>query len=153
MKKRPNIGIKEADCKFYINREKRTVICVIPKTALLLEDFIENNFNFSDINIIDAITFSKNGEKAMRMPSYFMGKAKCSNEDEWDEELGKLIAFSRAKDKCYKSFFRRANNLVQAIDARLTNMIETFNLFGQKLDDKHIQLTDKIESRIQNKEE
>ena len=59
-----------------------------------------------------------------------------------------MIAFSRAKDKCYKSFFKRANKLVQMVDRRLGDMITMFNDFGMKLDDKREALQTKINGRI-----
>jgi len=74
-----------------------------------------------------------------------MGKAVCAAEDEWNEETGKLIAFSRAKDKCYKSFFKRANTFVQTVDRRLGDMIEMFNDFGMKLEDKREGMRQRIE--------
>jgi hypothetical protein len=82
-----------------------------------------------------------------------MGKAVCAPDDEWNEETGKLIAFARAKDKCYKSFFKRANHFVQTIDRRLGDMIEQFNDFGMKLEDKRVGLEQKINEKIGIEEE
>ena len=144
-------GIKMSDCRFYVNEAERTVVCVIPNTSHMVMDFVWDHFNWSDINMSDAIDY--NLRKQMRMPNSFMGKAICAPEDEWDEELGRMIAFSRAKDKCYKSFFRRANNFVQTIDARLGDMIETFNTFGIKLESKREALQQQIDERTTTKKE
>ena len=35
-------GIKMSDCKFYVNEEERIVVCVIPKTKYMVEDFIKD---------------------------------------------------------------------------------------------------------------
>lgn len=150
-------GIKMSDCRFYVNEEERTVVCVIPNTEEMLEEFVCDNFKFSDIDIYIGVNFywrSRFGA-ALKMPHSFMGKAVCSSEDEWNEETGKLIAFSRAKDKCYKSFFKRANMLVQTLDRRLGDMIETFNDFGMKLEDKRVALQTQIEAKLtpENKKE
>ena len=149
-------GIKMTDCKFYVNEEERTVVCVIPKqikrdgyytdTEDMLMDFITDNFSFADFDIGEAIFMSR---KLYRMPKSFMGKAVCAKEDEWDEELGKMIAFSRAKDKCYRSFFKRANVLVNTIDRRLNDMMTMFNEMGDKLNDKREKLEHMIEERTQ----
>ena len=149
-------GIKMSDCKFYVNEAERTVICVIPKritrgdyytdTEDMLMDFITDNFNFADVDIGEAIFMSR---KLYRMPKSFMGKAVCAKDDEWDEELGKMIAFSRAKDKCYRSFFKRANTLVNVIDRRLNDMMAMFNEMGDKLNDKREKLEHMIEERTQ----
>lgn len=139
-------GIKMSDCRFHINEDTRTVVCVIPNTRDLVIDFIQENFQFSDINMYDLINFwNKRFMHEVSMPKSFMGKAKCAEEDNWDVELGKMIAFSRAKDKCYKSFFKRANKFVQAIDRRLGDMITVFNDFGVKLENKRENLQQRIE--------
>ena len=139
-------GIKMSDCRFHINEDARTIICVIPNTEDLFVDFISENFQFSDINMYDVIDFwNKRFMHEIRMPKSFIGKAKCSEEDNWDIELGKMIAFSRAKDKCYKSFFRRANKFVQTIDRRLGDMITVFNDFGVRLENKRENLQQRIE--------
>ena len=139
-------GIKMSDCRFYVNEEERTIVCVIPNTSSMVIDFIWDNFNWADVNMSDAIDYRL--RKQIRMPHSFMGKAKCADEDEWDEELGKMIAFSRAKDKCYKSFFRRANNFVQTVDRRLGDMIESFNNFGMRLEDKREGLQQQIDEQL-----
>lgn len=144
-------GIKMSDCKFYVNEAERTVVCVIPKTRDMVIDFILEHFAFSDINMYDSLNFwdtTQSFYKKIEMPTSFMGKAVCAPEDEWDEELGRLIAFSRAKDKCYQSFFKRANLLVQTFDRRLGDMIDMFNNFGLKLEDKRAGIQQKIDERI-----
>ena len=150
-------GIKMSDCKFYVDEEARTVVCVIPDTQEMLENFIYEHFNFNDIDFFQAANFfyrSKFGA-AVRMPHSFMGKAVCAPEDEWNKELGCMIAFARAKDKCYKSFFKRANLFIQTVDRRLGDMIETFNDFGMKLENKREALQNEIDAKIapENEEE
>lgn len=146
-------GIKMSDCKFYVNEVKKTIVCVIPNTKDLLMDFIHENFQFMDMNLYDAINFwDGKYQKSIRMPNTFIGKAKCMAGDTWDEELGKMIAFSKAKDKCYKSFFKRANLFVQTLDRRLGDIIEMFNTFGHKLDDKKKGLQQMIDEKLSKNE-
>ena len=97
-------GIKMSQCKFYVDEEARTVVCVIPATTDLVQDFVEEHFDFTDLNINFGLTYDWLARNLF-MPRSFMGKAVCAADDEWDEKTGKLIAYSRAKDKCYKSFF------------------------------------------------
>lgn len=139
-------GIKMNDCRFYVNEAERTVVCVIPNTKGMVQDFIWDHCDWPDINMSDALDF--NMRKQIRMPNSFMGKAVCAPEDEWDEETGRMIAFARAKDKCYKSFFRRANMVVQAVDRRLGDMLDLFNNFGMKLEDKRQILDEQIRERV-----
>lgn len=144
-------GIKMSDCRFYVNEDERVVVCVIPNTTRMVLDFIWDNFNWNDMNMSDAIEYHLRNK--LRMPNSFSGKAVCAPEDNWDEDLGKMIAFSRAKDKCYKSFFRRANTFVQTIDGRLGDMISTFNSFGVRLEDKRDGLQQRIDELVGNTEE
>lgn len=141
-------GIKMSDCKFYVNEEARTVVCVIPNTSDMVIDYIWEHFQWKDINVYESLEYGK-FRNSIKMPNSFMGKATCAVEDEWDEDLGRIIAFSRAKDKCYKSFFKRANRVVQALDSRLGDMITVFNDFGTKLEAKKDALNKIIESRVQ----
>lgn len=139
-------GISQKDCLFFVNEEKRTVVCKIPDTEEKLLDFIEENFNFKDFHYDWALTGK--GLNKMSLPRSFIGKAVCSEEDEWDEETGKMIAYSRAKDKFYKAFFVRANYFIQALDENLSNMIEIFNDMGMKLENNHLHLEKEIEERL-----
>ena len=139
-------GIKMSDCKFYVDEDARVVVCVIPNANDMLIDFVREHFRWDDVDMDYAIDY--HFEPKLQMPRSFMGKAVCAAEDEWNEELGRKIAFSRAKDKCYKSFFKRANLLVQTYDRRLGDMIETFNDFGLKLDSKREALQKVIEGQI-----
>ena len=140
-------GIKMSDCKFYVDEAARTVVCVIPKTKDMVENFIMEHFKFNDFDFMFILNWNWS-DNNLKMPNSFMGKAVCAAEDEWNEETGRMIAFSRAKEKCYKSFFKRANAFVQALDRRLGDMITQFNDFGMKLEDKREALHTKIEERI-----
>jgi len=140
-------GIKMSDCKFYVDEAARTVVCVIPNTNDMLMDYVFGHFQFNDFETWDAVRWG-NLHRSLVMPRSFMGKAVCSKDDEWNEETGRLIAYSRAKDKCYKSFFKRANALVQLMDRRLNDMITTFNDFGNQLDEKKLKLQTKIEELL-----
>jgi hypothetical protein len=148
-------GVKMKDCRFYVDETARTVVCVIPNTKDMLINFIDDHFRWDDIDVYTALNSWNTNKffKQLKMPHSFMGKAVCAPEDEWNEELGRKIAFSRAKDKCYKSFFKRANTLAQVIDRRLGDMIEMFNDFGLKLENKRQALQDQIDEVIHPIEE
>ena len=142
-------GIKMKDCKFYVDEPARVVVCVIPNTKEIVQDFIDEHFSFNDIDF-GYLTNWGWVNKALRMPHSFSGKAVCAPEDKWDEETGRMIAFARAKDKCYKSFFKRANAFVQKLDTRLGDIVTTFNDFGLKLETRREALQAKIDERIQS---
>lgn len=152
-------GIKMSDCDFYVNEEKRTVVCVYPKADPIFNrrnasdmavGFIIDNFAFPDIDLGDLIYKMR---PDMLMPRYFTGKAVCAPEDKWDEELGKKIAFARAKEKCYDSFFKRANLFVHTVTKRLGDAIDIFNNFGDKISASREALEDSISKALAPKEE
>ena len=156
-------GIKMSDCDFYVNEEKRTVVCVYPKSkdgctwgwngaSDLVIDFIEENFDFPDVNLCDGVLYGSLKNK-LKMPYRFIGKAVCAPEDEWNEELGKKIAFARAKEKCYDSFFKRANLFVHTVTKRLGDAIDIFNNFGDKISASREALEDSINQALAPKEE
>ena len=140
-------GIKMSDCRFYVNEAERTIVCVIPKTKDMLYDYIYEHFTFSDFDMNSCMEYRLIDE-IIEMPSSFMGKAVCSAEDEWNEELGRKIAFSRAKHKCYRSFFKRANTFINALDRRMGDMIESFNSLGKQLEDKRDGLQHQIDEAL-----
>lgn len=150
-------GIKMKDCRFYVDEAARTVVCVVPNTKSMFVKYIRDHFQFPDMDFYSTINFwTSKWHKSLNLPNSFMGKAVCAKEDEWNEETGKLIAFARAKDKCYKSFFKRANTFVQKIDMYLGDMIEKFNAFGQDLEVKKQSLQkqiDEITGAVQETEE
>lgn len=149
-------GIKMSDCKFYIDEDTRTVVCVIADTEDLsirdsLNEFISENFRYNDINIEWAIAPKLYDE--LQMPKSFMGKAVCAEEDEWDEEAGMLLAFKRAKTKFYNSFFKRANYLMKRLDTRLDDMVQAFSEFGIKIEDNMNAIDKKINDKLPEEKE
>ena len=127
-------GIKMSDCRFYADEEARTIVCVIAIEGMedMLIHFIIENFDFNDFCVDWALKSRLYNQ--LKMPKSFMGKAVCSEDDEWDEEAGKLLAFKRAKTKFYNSFFKRANILMRALDNRLDDMVEAFGQLGLKIE-------------------
>lgn len=145
MCKTEKMGIPMTKCKFYVNAEKRTVVCVIPNTCEALRQFLFDNFYYKDMPLC---IYTPKDSTLLYLPDSFTGKAVCAEEDEWNEETGKLIAYSRAKNKFYKSFFRRANKYIQTIDSHLMQMIDTFNEFGERIGDNDKKLEEQIKEMV-----
>ena len=109
-------SIKREDVKYFVNEEKRTVVAVLEGTECLFTDFMYDNngpLPCRDYYELD---------DRYSLPNRFVGIAKCSVNDEWNEQLGKLIAFDRLKEKVNNSFIKCANKYVEDID----NDIDTF---------------------------
>jgi len=124
--------IKMNQCKFYVNEEKRTVVCKVPNTRYLLIDFLSGEADFKGFNPITGANHSLFAN--LTMPSTFTGKAVCNPEDQWNEELGRKIAFNRAVQKVYASFYKRAQAFTMNVTLNVQNMIDTLNNFGDKVD-------------------
>ena len=117
--------IKPENCRYIISPERRVVICIIENTSTFFEDFILTNF--------DIYLNSIKWWASLKMPQTFFGVAYCSPEDEWNPEFGKLLAYSRARYKLNKSFFKRANTYINNLDTLVGEAVDTFNAYGEKL--------------------
>ena len=128
-------NVKPNDCRFVVNEEKKTVVCIYEDCSRDFINFIDNNCKLRPFsggfygNNFTASLFSK-----MYMPNRFIGVAVCGPDDEWNEKTGKLIAFSRMKDKLNKSFFKRANTFFNTVDHWLDESAALVNQVGEKLE-------------------
>lgn len=123
-----NVSMKDAT--FYINEKKRTVTCVIDHTHSRFVDFVEEMIPYSSPSWL----FNYRDQKKLEMPNKFVGIATCGENDEFSEEIGKKIAFSRAKDNLNRSFFKRADYFIKYIDSYLDTAIDKINRYGECLE-------------------
>ena len=139
--------IHRKDCKFIVKPEERVVLCIIEGRYIkdMLLDYIED----FEPSAVEVWPTGLDLRKRLTMPRSFVGKATCSENDEWNEELGRKIAYSRAKNKLYTSFFKRANTFINEVDYKLNRMISHLNDFGAKLDEQRINLEQNIEELTQ----
>lgn len=128
-------NITPEDCRFIVNEEKRKVICLIENTENMFLTFANANFDipYDCMDSVWSNATPKHLREKLLMPNRFWGIATCDEEDEWDEEKGKLLAFSKAKFKLITSFFKRADTYVNTFDTSLNRAVDTINLLGQKL--------------------
>lgn len=128
-------NITPSDCKFIINKNNRTVVCIYEGSARTFIDFANHNFNIKTYcdSSCTYYQFSQLMDK-LYMPNKFIGVATCSENDEWNEEIGKKVAFSRMKDKLNRSFFKRADLYVKTIDKWMDDAVYLINTVGQKLE-------------------
>ena len=138
------------NCKYIVNKEQRKVVCLIENTKYSFLSFANNNFVLAP-DCLDSpwgkMTMSRLHDRLL-MPNRFCGIATCSENDEWDEETGKLIAYSKAKDKLNKSFFKRANLYIHTLDNEIDSATQTLNALGQKLTANTERRHEKISSLI-----
>lgn len=142
-------NVKPENCHYIVNRDKRKIVCLIENTKYSFLNFANENFVLSP-DCIESPWGKKyvNIHDRLIMPNRFCGVATCSDTDEWNEETGKLIAYSRAKDKLNKSFFKRANFFVNTVDRHINDAVDTLNNLGDKLENstqrRHKKISDII---------
>ena len=139
-----NVKPTSENVRFIIQPERRKVVCIISNTKNYLGDFVDlwgNDW-----------TVPWKVEDILRMPDRFVGVATCDENDEWDEEIGKSIAFSRAKYKLHNSFFKRANTFVNECDRALAKLITSLNDYGEQLsmnaEKREKWITEKVGSKV-----
>lgn len=120
-----NYSYTRENGKFFVNEEKRKVVCVLENTADAFENFADQNFPIfiSNLNIWEKV----------QMPDKFIGIATCSPDDEFDIEIGEKLAYSRAKDNFNKCFFNRAEKFFHLVDDCLERSVDIINTYGDKV--------------------
>ena len=124
-----SFNIKPSDATYFINEEKKVVVCTINKTRDLFINFVVENFKIWPTYF----AYDESLFHMLEMPNKFTGVARCSENDEWNPETGKLIAFSRMKDNLNKSFFKRANTYVNFLDRAADEAADVLGKIGEKL--------------------
>ena len=127
------INITKNQAQFIVNEDARKVICIFRDTAPLFLMYADENLPIApNCDTCDASTSRL--YKKLLMPNKFVGVASCDPNDEFSVEKGKLIAFSRAKDKIQTSFFKRANTYINTLDTWLNRSMDSINAYGSKLE-------------------
>jgi len=139
------INIKPENCKYIVNKDNNKVVCIIDNTSRLFTRFMERNFQIQPDNVIDFKNYDRL-ERKLYMPNRFWGVATCSKDDEWNEETGKLIAYSRAREKLNRSFFKRAKTYINTLDKWLDESVEILNDLGEKFSDSAARRQEKIDA-------
>ena len=143
--------IKPENCKFIIKEKDRKVICIMNDTQAMFINYAEQYCPigcYCDYQVVTNKTLSDK----LTMPNQFIGIATCSPNDEWDEQIGRTIAFSRLKDKIIASFFRRANTYFQVVDKWLDIFANQVNGLGIRLENNTVRRHEYIAKYLPTKE-
>ena len=124
------VGVSKKNCKFYVDKDARVVVCVIPDTRRGFVDFIDPFITKGDFELPYPSSLD------YYLPSSIVAKAKCAPEDEWDEEYGRELAYQRAKEKFYRYFFRYADKYVKYLVDQVYKCAEVFDNIQKRLDEK-----------------
>ena len=110
------------ECDYIVCKERRQVICIMNDTRHKLLDYL------GAINMDCGVW-----TREFNMPKQFIGIATCAEGDEWNEQLGKDIAYSKAVTKFNKSFFKRAQAFINMKDKELDRVADEINRYGLKV--------------------
>jgi len=123
--------------KFFVDEEKRTVVCTILHTKHVLVNFIQDNCHIDSNCDEDWYWHNHQArgklERKLMMPNRFVGVAVCGPDDEWDEDFGKYLAYDRARQKFDNSFFKHAQTYITEVGAYLDAAVDTINEYGDKV--------------------
>lgn len=149
------INITKDKAQFIVNEDARKVVCIIDHTSHIFLNYADKNLKIRPDCDNGMIWDSKRSRlySKLKMPNKFVGIASCNPEDEFSVETGKLIAFTRAKDKIQNSFFKRANLYINTIDNWLNQAMDSINSYGKKLEINTERRHKKIASLIGEPEE
>lgn len=133
------INVEMEQCKFIVKPEDRKIICIYH-----CDPYCAQNYLFDLLRNSADCVFAAG--KTQKMRRYYTGVATCAPEDEWDEEKGKLIAFTKMKEKFCSSFFKRVNYYFSAIDKNLEAAANACDRMGEGWN-KHLSI---LEEKIKN---
>lgn len=108
---------KGLDVKYYTDKDAGVTVCIISVDPFKTADRI-NRYVLA--NGLSASCLTK-------IPEHFRGKAKCSPQDEFNEEAGKKIAFDRA----FRKYAKANNRLVRDFVKRLSDTAELLDKYGR----------------------
>ena len=100
--------MKKVTTKFKVNKEKRTVVCVIETQGDLFDRVRKSGLDYNFKNYDFDCTY--------------VGIAKCAPEDEWDEKLGKQIAEYRAMLKRKRDIDKKISRILKESIDKLENL-------------------------------
>ena len=121
--------------KYVVVPQARLVKCVISDTKYEAIDTLEK--------VIGTPQYYWPGD-GYEMPSQFVGVAHCSENDVWNPEIGKHVAYDKARAKLDRSLFKRLQHYVDNEEKTLDEAVFRINALGRKFSMSAQHRTDRI---------
>ena len=137
-----NMNVNQKDCKFYVDKANGVIVCVFNNSTNVLYNNLVRNTPYADYNLM----------KLTELPYQFVGVARCGKGDEFDEQVGRKLAFYRMKKKFYTSYFKRANAYFNAVDRAIGQQVDLFNLIGEKVGRNLDKMEEQLKDYLPEKE-
>lgn len=143
-----NLDFDQSDCDFIVKEEERKVICLVNRTSNLFFNYMTSKLPADLVSHYMRCGISQTLTNQLVMPNSFVGIATCNEEDEWNEETGRLIAFKRAKEKVVNSFFKRVNIYVAYQRDTLNAFVNHFTIESARAQADITHRNEYVESKI-----
>ena len=129
----PNID--KSKMTFVVNKEKRTVCCYIDSSyadrysQAVRNGILENKISpYDDMDYYSFTRFCLKGK-----PKTVSATAKCSPDDEWNEDIGKRVASLKLQNKILKAVNRAAKELFKEYCKKTSEMLSIGFLTSMKI--------------------
>ena len=140
--------VSKEDVVYIVDEKKRKVVAYVEGTKYELVNFISENKGI----LPDWFDMPKLHNKLL-MPDKFVGIATCSPDDEWNPEIGKLIAYHRMKTNMSKSFFKHAETYYKLMLKKVNETVDLINVYGNKLTANYKRRIETINQTVGNAED
>ena len=111
-----------AKLDFIVNKEKRTVTCIASDCKFDIVNDLTKKLSSEKIDTQMILISDILSTNLLLLPDTFVGIAKCSPFDTFDEEYGKRLAirkmrvkYNTAKDKIMDKFWHRYHNVLDIL--------------------------------------
>ena len=121
--------VSKEDVVYIVDEKKRKVVAYVEGTKYELVNLISENKGI----LPDWFDYPKLHNKLLLLPNKLIGIATCSPDDEWNPEIGKLIAYHRMKTNMSKSFFKHAETYCKLMLKKINETVDLINVYGNKL--------------------
>ena len=129
------ISVSQNDCNYIVDKENRRIICIYRPPCRIVVNYINTTCPY--------VFMPEKLYESMALKSYYRGIAVCAEDDEWDEDFGKLVAFNKVREKYYNAVWRRVNRFFNWLDDSTNESARQFDYMGDKWG-KSIDMTEKL---------
>lgn len=130
--------------KYVVLPEMRMVKCFLTDTQNVANDTL--------LDVDGDIATSEVYHPRYKMPNQYLGVAHCNPNDEWNPELGKQIAYDKAREKLDRSLFKRLQLYVNRCDKHYNDVVNSINVLGRRLSQSHDHRTERIETALKEQD-
>lgn len=131
--------VKMKDCQFYVNKDKRTVTCIYYNDNPAAPWGFCSHSKYKNLANYDIPDMQRR----------YVGIARCCPTDKWNEDIGKLVAYSHMKNSYFKEFFKIVNDFFHETEDDLDRLLQDGNRLGDKFNHELTRLDELIKKKVE----